>query len=46
MVMNWVTSGRLRLDRIITKRIGLADIPAAFESLRRREEIKVVVLME
>jgi len=44
-VVDWVTSGKLPLERIITRRIRLDDLPEAFESLRRRADIKIVVRM-
>jgi len=39
-----VLSGDLRLDHLITDRIGLADVPAAFERMNRGEGARSVVL--
>jgi S-(hydroxymethyl)glutathione dehydrogenase / alcohol dehydrogenase len=39
-----VLSGALRLDHLITDRIGLADVPAAFERMSRGEGARSVVL--
>lgn len=45
MVMDWVSSGDLRVADIITRRIRLEELEMGFESLRKREDIKVVVEM-
>jgi S-(hydroxymethyl)glutathione dehydrogenase/alcohol dehydrogenase len=39
-----VVDGRLALGRVITETIGLADVPSALESMRRRDGARRVVL--
>ncbi len=39
-----VLSGALRLDHLITDRIGLADVPAAFDRMARGEGARSVVV--
>ncbi|MEV6629534.1 zinc-binding dehydrogenase [Actinoplanes sp. NPDC051470] len=41
-----VLAGRLSLDHLVTDRIGLADVPAAFERMGRGEGARSVVLLE
>jgi S-(hydroxymethyl)glutathione dehydrogenase/alcohol dehydrogenase len=36
--------GRLMLDELITRRIGLADINAGFDAMRRGETVREVVV--
>lgn len=45
LVMDWVKTGQLPVADIITRRIQLEELPSAFEALRRREDIKIVVNM-
>jgi S-(hydroxymethyl)glutathione dehydrogenase/alcohol dehydrogenase len=40
-----VLAGTLRLDHLITDRIGLADVPAAFDRMSRGEGARSVVLL-
>jgi S-(hydroxymethyl)glutathione dehydrogenase/alcohol dehydrogenase len=40
-----VLSGALRLDHLVTDRIGLADVPAAFDRMARGEGARSVVLL-
>jgi S-(hydroxymethyl)glutathione dehydrogenase/alcohol dehydrogenase len=40
-----VLSGALKLDHLITDRIGLADVPAAFERMARGEGARSVVVL-
>ena len=40
-----VLDGSLRLDHLVTDRIGLADVPAAFERMSRGEGARSVVLL-
>ncbi|BCJ54113.1 alcohol dehydrogenase [Actinoplanes sp. NBRC 14428] len=40
-----VLSGALRLDHLVTDRIGLADVPAAFDRMSRGEGARSVVLL-
>ncbi|GAB1643044.1 alcohol dehydrogenase catalytic domain-containing protein [Krasilnikovia sp. MM14-A1259] len=40
-----VVSGRLSVDHLVTDRIGLADVPAAFERMARGEGARSVVVL-
>jgi S-(hydroxymethyl)glutathione dehydrogenase/alcohol dehydrogenase len=40
-----VLEGTLRLDHLITDRIGLGDVPAAFDRMSRGEGARSVVLL-
>ena len=40
-----VLSGALRLDHLVTDRIGLADVPAAFDRMARGEGARSVVIL-
>jgi len=40
--INWIESGRVDLQAIITKRFGMNEVQAAFEAARKGEAIKVV----
>ncbi|MFG1602950.1 alcohol dehydrogenase catalytic domain-containing protein [Actinoplanes sp. NPDC049265] len=40
-----VLAGRLALDHLVTERIGLADVPAAFDRMSRGEGARSVVLL-
>ena len=44
-VLDWLSRGELAVGDIITRKIELEELPDAFEALRRREEIKIVVMM-
>lgn len=46
MVMDWIASGKLALSDLITRSVRLEDLPEALERIRRREDIKVVVLIK
>jgi S-(hydroxymethyl)glutathione dehydrogenase/alcohol dehydrogenase len=39
-----VLSGSLKLDHLVTDRIGLAEVPAAFDRMSRGEGARSVVL--
>ncbi|MGE5673400.1 MAG: zinc-binding dehydrogenase, partial [Mycobacterium leprae] len=42
-VVRLLESGVLSLDRLITHRLSLSELPAGFEAMRRGEAVKVVV---
>jgi len=43
IVMQWLASGTMPIERIITHRIRLEDLELGFEKIRQRKAVKVVV---
>lgn len=45
LLINLYLQGRLPLDRFVSERIGLSDIEAAFEAMKRGDVLRSVVLL-
>jgi S-(hydroxymethyl)mycothiol dehydrogenase len=46
LLARWYLEGRLQLDEMIAERIGLGDVARAFETMRRGDQLRSVIVFE
>jgi S-(hydroxymethyl)mycothiol dehydrogenase len=46
LLARWYLEGRLQLDEMIAERIGLSDVPRAFETMRRGDRLRSVIVFD
>ncbi|MCA1599832.1 MAG: S-(hydroxymethyl)mycothiol dehydrogenase, partial [Chloroflexi bacterium] len=46
MLADWYRTGRLKLDELVTERIGLGDTEEAFAKMERGETLRSVIVNE
>lgn len=44
MLADWYEQGRLDIDRVVTRKIGLEDVEEAFEAMERGETLRSVIM--
>jgi S-(hydroxymethyl)mycothiol dehydrogenase len=46
LLARWYREGRLQLDELVSARIGLDDVTAAFDAMRRADQLRSVILFD
>ena len=46
LLANWYLGGQLKLDELVTARIGLSDVPVAFETMRNGTALRSVISID
>jgi Zn-dependent alcohol dehydrogenase len=46
MLAEWYDQGRLDLDRVVSRKIGLDDVEEAFQAMERGETLRSVIMFD